>query len=101
MIIITHRDVKKFIYTLEPHTIAKVLRNINLLERFGYALGMPHSKPIGDGLYELRIRGQQEVRVLYTFHRQRIILLHGFLKKSDRIPKNELAVAIDTKNRLQ
>lgn len=55
--------IEKFIEFLEKPTIAKVLRTIDLLEDFGPQLGMPHSKKIEDGLFELRIRGKQEVRI--------------------------------------
>jgi len=81
-----------FIQRLEPMTIAKILRTIDLLERFGHALQMPHAKKISRGVFELRIKGRQEVRIFYTFHRNAAVLLHGYIKKSDRIPAKELAV---------
>lgn len=86
-------SLEKFIQSLGKATIAKVLRTIELLEQFGNHLGMPHSKKIGQKLYELRVRGQQEVRIFYTFHNSSIILLHGCVKKSDKIPLRELEVA--------
>jgi phage-related protein len=85
--------IERFIEALERPTIAKVLRTIDLLERFGHQLGMPHSRRIDRRLFELRIRGQQEVRLLYTFHKDTIVLLHGFIKKSHRIPVRESATA--------
>lgn len=86
--------VEKFIATLEKPTIAKVLRTIDLLERFGYQLGLPHSKKMKSNLFELRVRGQQEVRIFYTFKKGEIILLHGFIKKSQHIPQCEFKQAI-------
>lgn len=85
--------LEKFIKELEKPMIAKILRMVDLLERFGHQLGMPHSKKINHRLFELRIRGQQEVRLLYTFHRDTIVLFHGFIKKSQRIPEKELRAA--------
>lgn len=85
--------IEVFIKELEKQTIAKVLRTIDLLERFGQQLGMPHSKKISSGLFELRIRGQQEVRLLYTFYKNSAIILHGFVKKSQKIPRKELIAA--------
>ena len=82
--------VEKFINSLEKLTIARVLRIIDLLERFGNQLGLPHSKKVAQTLFELRVHGKQEVRFFYTFHDKEIILLHGFMKKSPRIPKREL-----------
>lgn len=84
----------KFIYSLEKPTIAKVLRVIDLLEKFGHNLGLPHSKKVSAQLYELRIRGAQEVRLFYIFHKSRIFLLHGFIKKSQKIPRREIRFAL-------
>jgi phage-related protein len=70
------------------------MRQLELLEEFGPLLNMPHAKPLGDGLYELRVRGKQEVRVFYVFaHGDNIYLLHGFLKKDQAIPKREIKLA--------
>jgi len=41
-------------------------------------------------LFELRIRGIQEVRIFYTFHNDSIVLLYTFVKKTWNIPKKEL-----------
>ncbi len=82
--------VEIFLTNLAKPTIAKVLRTIDLLERFGNQLGMPHSKNIGHKLFELRIRGQQEIRLIYTFHKNKAVLLHGFVKKSQKISRKEL-----------
>ncbi len=89
-----HKEIEQFIAALEKPTIAKILRTFDLLEMFGYRLGMPHSKKIEDSLFELRIRGVQEVRFLYTFQRgQIVIVLHGFVKKSEKLPVRELKLA--------
>ena len=87
------KKLEQFILRLQKPTIAKILRTIDLLETFSHRLGMPHSKRITERLYELRIRGQQEIRILYIFHNNSIILLHGFIKKSQKIPANELNAA--------
>ena len=87
-------SLEKFIEGLEKATIAKVLRSIDLLERFGCDLQLPHSKKVKNNLFELRIRGQQEVRIFYTLRQQQAILLHGFIKKSQKIPKREIDLAL-------
>ncbi len=87
-------SIEKFIRSLNKSTIAKVLRTIDLLEEFAFKLGMPHSKKAGKGLFELRIRGTQEVRILYTFYQNSVVLLHGFTKKARQIPKKELKIAL-------
>lgn len=93
-------DLEKFIMTLEKSTIAKVLRTIDLLEQFGHQLGPPHTKKVQANLFELRIRGQQEVRIFYFFHKGVIILLHGFVKKSQKTPNHELKQAFQKLSRL-
>ena len=83
----------EFIDGLEVSTVAKVLRTIDLLEEFGHRLGMPHSKKVAGRLFELRVRGRQEVRIFYTFYQETAVLLHGFVKKSQKIPRGEINLA--------
>lgn len=93
-------DLEKFIKSLEKMTIAKVLRTIDLLELFGNRLGLPHSKKVARYLFELRVRGTQEVRILYAFDKGATVLLHGFVKKSQKIPRKEIRAALDKLGRL-
>jgi len=86
--------VEKFIKSLEKPTIAKVLRTIDLLEKFGQKLGPPHTKKISVNLFELRIPGRKDVRIFYSFHKSQIFLLHGFVKKSKKIPRKEIKIAL-------
>ena len=87
-------NLERFVHTLQKPTISKVLRAIDLIQQFGPHLRMPHSKHIGEGLFELRIRGVEEVRLIYTFHKNAAMLLHGFLKKSKRISRKEIELAM-------
>ena len=91
------KPVEYFIKSLSAATIAKVVHEIDLLERHGNMLRIPHSKMISNNLYELRIRGKEEVRIFYTFKIRNIYLLHSFKKKSQKTPAKEIKVA---KNRL-
>ena len=61
----------------------------------GPNLGEPHTKAMGSGLFELRLKGAEEIaRVFYcTLIGKRIVMLHSFVKKSQRTPKQELDVA--------
>lgn len=88
------KPVEEFIKSLPPQTIAKITRTIDLLEAYGSFLNMPHSKKITHNLYELRIRGKQEIRIFYTFQKKDIYLLHVFQKKSQKTPPKELKIAI-------
>ena len=61
----------------------------------GPNLGEPHTKAMGGGLFELRLKGAEGIaRVFYcTLIGKRIVILHSFVKKSQRTPKQELEVA--------
>jgi phage-related protein len=86
--------VKKFIAELQPPTVAKLMHHLDMLKTFGPQVSMPIAKPLGNSLYELRVRGRQEVRVFYVFARgAEIYLLHAFQKKSQATPTKELALA--------
>jgi|SRR3989338_7039181 len=93
-------SIVKFVESLEKPAIAKVLRTIDLLEVFGHKLTMPHSKKVGENLFELRIRGRQEIRILYAFHKNEAVLLIGFVKKTGRIPSREIETANERIKRL-
>lgn len=88
-----NKRLENFIKSLEKPAIAKILRTLDLLEIFGHELSMPHSRKISNRLFELRIRGTQEIRIFYTFHKNEVILLHGFLKKTEQTPQKEIAIA--------
>lgn len=86
--------VKKLIDSLQVNTQAKLAVRLDLLTEYGNQLGMPHSKAMGGGLYELRVRGQQEIRIFYVFAPdQQIHLLHAFMKKSQTTHGKDLSVA--------
>lgn len=86
-------QIEDFINSLEKQTIAKVLRTIDLLEKFGNRLGMPHSKYILDGIFELRIHSDQEIRIFFCFYQNSAYLLHGFIKKTQKTPAKEILAA--------
>ena len=73
-------------------------RYIHLTARmvvYGPDLGMPHTRTMGDGLFELRLKGMEGIaRVFYCLlPGRRIVMLHQFVKKSEKTPLRELAVA--------
>lgn len=93
-----NNSFEKSLDGLEESTQAKVLRMVMLLEKYGSELRMPHSKKITDDLYELRIKGKQELRIFYAFRKNSAVLLHKFIKKSQKTPQKEIFIA---QNRLQ
>jgi phage-related protein len=61
----------------------------------GPNLGEPHTKAFGEGLFELRLKGAEGIaRVFFcTLVGKRIVMLHSFMKKTDKTPPRERAVA--------
>ncbi|MCI0494234.1 type II toxin-antitoxin system RelE/ParE family toxin [candidate division KSB1 bacterium] len=88
-------DVEEAILNLPDGLLARYLRLTDLMLEFGPNLGMPHTKAVGDGLFELRVKGKEGIaRVFYcTKIGKIIIMLHVFIKKSQKIPKKELEIA--------
>ena len=99
MQIILLGSVENFIASLNNQEIAKSLHVIELLEEFGNRLGMPHSKHLDDSMFELRIRGKREIRIFYCFHKNKVIMLHAFIKKTKTTPSKELLKAKAAKKR--
>ena len=75
--------------------VARFLRYAERMEIYGPDLGMPHTRAMGDGLFELRIKAPEGIaRVFYvTQLRRRIVFLHQFVKKADKTPIRELKLA--------
>ncbi len=74
-------------------------RYIHLTDRmriYGANLGMPHTKAMKNGLFELRMKSKEGIgRVFYcTLVGKRIVMLHSFIKKSQKTPSNELKIAV-------
>jgi phage-related protein len=70
---------------------------------FGWPIGMPTCRPMGDGLFEVRTNLPQNkiARVLFCFYAGKMILLHGFIKKSQKTPKQQLNLALERKHTLE
>lgn len=70
---------------------------------FGWPIGMPTCRPMGDGLFEVRTNLPQNkiARVLFCFYEGKMILLHGFIKKSQKTPKQQLDLAWERKHTLE
>lgn len=67
--------------------------------QFGWPLGMPLVRKMDKGLWEVRIQLENRIaRVLFTSHQGIMVLLHGFIKKSQKTPSNDLKIA---KQRMQ
>ena len=87
--------VEAEILALPTGLLARFLRYAERMETFGPDLGMPHTRAMGNGLFELRMKAAEGIgRVFYcTLIGQRIVFLHQFVKKTDKTPPKELKIA--------
>lgn len=94
--------VEEFLESLNPKDRAKVFHVIELLKANGIKLREPHAKKIQDkeNLFELRSKFANNIQRIFYFHftGKTFILLHGFTKKTQKMPENELEIAIKRKN---
>ncbi len=91
--------VRKFLDSLPAKERAKVLRNIGLLKEFGLSAGAQFIEPIKNGLFSLRtVFSGNQIRVLFfTMVGNKVVLVHGFKKKTQAIPRGEIETALNRK----
>lgn len=84
------REWLKALPAAERKAIGEEIRTL----QFGWPLGMPLVRKLDVDLWEVRVRLKDRIaRVLFTVDASEAILLHGFIKKSQKIPGDELATA--------
>ena len=84
-----------FLDSLPVKHRARAIREIELLEEFGTDLKMPHVKQIDGKLWELRIKASSNISRIFYFVsiNNKIVLLHGFIKKTNKTPEREKETA--------
>ena len=93
---VLNQAVKAELLALPKEMQARFLRISELLENFGpQHVGMPHVRPLGEKLWEMRLRSSAGIgRVIYTAaSRQRLVLLHAFVKKTQETPRRAIETA--------
>lgn len=90
------RPMDAFLDGLDQKLRAKAVRDLRELRSNAGMLREPHSKAMGKGLFELRVRqGGNIARVFYFFFvGARIVVTNGFVKKSQKTPHDELGRAL-------
>ena len=75
--------------------LADYARLVELLFEFGPSLRLPHSRSMGQGLFELRPHGKTGIgRAMYCFHDgKRLTVVHAFVKKTQKTPDRDLKLA--------
>jgi len=88
-------DVENKVLSLPEGLQARYFRLTDMMLTHGSNLGLPHTKPLSDGLFELRLKSKEGIgRVFYcTKVGKNIVMLHSFVKKSQKIPKKEMDIA--------
>ena len=84
--------VEKEILAFSTGILADLLHILEMIEELGPNLGKPHTAPMGDGLFEIRAKGKEGIgRSFFAIAmKDEIIILHSFIKKSQKTPKKEL-----------
>lgn len=81
----------EFLYELETKVTAKVAKWMDKLKEEGPNLPRPYADIVKGKIRELRVGfGSNEYRFLYFFSGKKIIITHGFLKKTDKVPEGEI-----------
>jgi phage-related protein len=88
-------EVRANIAKLPKGILAKYARLTQLMEAHGPNIGMPHTKHMGKGLIELRIKAIEGIaRVFYaTIIKNEIVILHSIIKKTQKTPIKDLELA--------
>ncbi|MFM9969294.1 MAG: type II toxin-antitoxin system RelE/ParE family toxin [Burkholderiales bacterium] len=84
---------------VDKHAIGGDLARVE----FGWPIGMPVCKSIGDGLWEVRSRlpSERTARLIFYIADGEAFVLHGFIKKTTKTPKADLALARKRKKELE
>ncbi|MFA4965423.1 MAG: type II toxin-antitoxin system RelE/ParE family toxin [Thermoleophilia bacterium] len=88
-----HEPVREWLRSLEREDRKAVGEDIKTAQ-FGWPLGMPLIRKLEAGLWEVRsLTTQGTARVIFTVEGETMVLLHGFVKKSRRMPQNDVRTA--------
>ena len=92
---------KEFFDELDEKTASRVQKVLLTLEKYGNKIGFPKSRYIRNGIFELRVVGERQVRIFCTFHNSKAYILHIFIKKTWKIPSKEIEYAEKIKKLLE
>ncbi|MFA6290663.1 MAG: type II toxin-antitoxin system RelE/ParE family toxin [Victivallales bacterium] len=83
------------ILNLPEGILARYIALADRMETYGPNLGMPHTRAMGGGLFEIRAKGKEGIgRIFYcAIVGNRIVMLHCFVKKTEKTPPKELDMA--------
>lgn len=93
-----NQPVREWLLSLRKEDRKTIGTDIKTVE-FGWPIGMPVCRTMGNGLYEVRtnLHDKRIARILFCFHKGKMVLLHGIIKKSQKTPKSDLELALKRK----
>ena len=95
-----NEPVREFLRDLPPEDRRIIGTDIKEIQ-FGWPLGMPLVRKMEKDLWEVRSHLENRIsRVLFTVVARKMVLLHAFIKKSERTPQQDLEIAKTRKNQL-
>lgn len=88
--------IEEATFAFPKGVLANLLRIFDLIECYGPAIGKPHTSPMGGGLFEIRAKGKEGIgRSLFcSVEGREIVILHSFIKKTNKTPKHDLDLAL-------
>ncbi len=92
--------VSDFLDTLDSRQQSKILRILHYIEEYGLQSVIPHLRKLaGTPFWEIRILGQDNIRVIYIVPTDlQVLVLHGFIKKTQKTPLKEIKMASERYN---
>lgn len=86
--------VREWLRELPQEDRRRIGHDLKRLE-YGWPIGMPLTKSLGSGLHEVRtsLSTRRIARVFFFVSKHRLVAVHGFIKKAQKTPKNELEIA--------
>jgi phage-related protein len=89
--------------SLPAKILAKMLHIFEMIEEHGPNLGKPYTDAFGNGLFEVRAKGAEGIgRSFFCYASgKKIIILHSFVKKTQKTSKKEIEIAIKRKKEIK
>lgn len=92
------REWLKLLPAAERKAVGEDIKTV----QFGWPLGMPLVRSMGNGIWEVRTRLENRIaRVLFVMEGSTMVLLHGFIKKAQATPAADMDLARDRLKRLR
>lgn len=88
--------ISKFINSLNHIQRAKIRRTFLVIRKYGLEAASPHIKKLKETpFWEVRALGKDNIRILCAINQNILLILHGFIKKSQKTPRKEIVTAVN------